>query len=50
MTTTELFTQPTQIIINRDDNDYAYGSLFLDKGISLSEITAKGFEYYQIYH
>lgn len=50
MTTSELITQPIALIINRDENNYAYGSLFLDTGLYLSEITSKSFEYYQIHH
>jgi len=50
MTTAELITQPIAIIINRNENLYSYGSLLLDTGSRLSEITANQYEYYQIHH
>jgi len=50
MTTSELITQPISLIVNRDDNNYATGTLFLDTGLKISEITSKSFEYYQINH
>lgn len=50
MTTSELLSQPIQIIINRDTQGFAQGSLLLDQGIRISEITSNQHEYYTIQH
>ncbi len=50
MTTTDLLTQPISILVNRDENGNAKGSLLLDEGISVSEFTANAFEHYNILH
>lgn len=49
MNTNDLFAQPISIIANRDSNGYAYGSIFLDKGSSLKELSDKNYEYYQFH-
>ena len=40
--------KPISIIVNRDQNRYAEGSIFLDKGISQKELDAEQYEYYKI--
>jgi hypothetical protein len=50
MTTADLLTMPISILINRDENGAAKGSLLLDDGISISEFSANEFEYYTIVH
>jgi alpha-glucosidase (family GH31 glycosyl hydrolase) len=35
------------LIVNRDDDGYATGNLFIDEGKNISEITTKTYEYYQ---
>jgi hypothetical protein len=41
---------PISVLINRDENGAAKGSLLLDDGISMSEFKANEFEYYTIVH
>lgn len=47
-TTNDLLKKPISLVANRDPNGFASGSLFLDGGISIKEITGKQFEYYKI--
>eukprot|EP00347_Sterkiella_histriomuscorum_P014109 403362137 len=48
MTTADLLKFPISLIANRDQNQYAYGTLFLDQGQTESEINNNQYEYYQI--
>ena len=34
------------LIVNRDHHGYAFGKLFIDEGISTSELTNKDYDYY----
>jgi alpha-glucosidase (family GH31 glycosyl hydrolase) len=50
-TTADLITKPTSILINRDaERLVSEGTVFLDGGESLSELTGSKYEYYQIQH
>jgi hypothetical protein len=42
--------KPISVVINRNEHKSAKGSLFLDDGISLSELDNKTYEYYTIEH
>jgi hypothetical protein len=44
-TTTDLITAPISLVVNRDDNGQASGSLLLDQGISRAEIASSNYEY-----
>jgi alpha-glucosidase (family GH31 glycosyl hydrolase) len=48
-TTADLSSKPISLYVNRDDNGYASGSLFLDQGISLTELSNSTYEYYQFH-
>ena len=39
-----------QILINRDDENFAQGKMFFDNGLSKKEIIDKSYEYYVIQH
>jgi len=49
-TTNDLLAQPISLLINRDENGYADGSLLLDGGLKISEIESNNHEYYTILH
>lgn len=49
-TTHDLLKQSVSIVVNRDESGKAEGTLFLDDGISRTEISDKEFEYYNIIH
>jgi hypothetical protein len=46
--TADVLTLPISIVANRDKNKNAYGTLFLDQGSKVDEITGNQYEYYQI--
>ena len=48
MTTVDVLAAPISLIANRDQNGYAGGSLFLDQGISRSEMDNNNYEYYSV--
>lgn len=48
MTTTDALSKPISVIINRDGNGQAGGELFLDQGISQSELDNYQYEYYNL--
>ena len=48
MTTADTLTRPISLIANRDVNGAAGGSLFLDQGISQTEMQTGVYEYYSI--
>jgi hypothetical protein len=35
------------LIVNRDEDGYAYGRLYIDEGKNTSELTNKDYEYYE---
>lgn len=39
----------THLLVNRDEQGHAEGRIFIDKGISLSEINDKTYEYYEFH-
>jgi hypothetical protein len=47
-TTADLIKAPISLIINRDTNLMASGTLLLDQGISRAEINNWNYEYYQL--
>lgn len=48
MTTKDVLAAPISLVINRDKNQQAGGSLFLDQGISQQEMWSQNYEYYNI--
>lgn len=44
-----LIAEPISLLVNRDDNGYAYGTVFLDNGSSLDELNNENYEYYQLH-
>lgn len=44
--TEQLATMGMNLVINRDDQGYAEGKLFIDEGKNISELTDKTYEYY----
>jgi hypothetical protein len=50
LTTADLMKQPIALVINRDEGKSASGTLFLDDGISKSELLNQTYEYYSIVH
>jgi len=44
-----LASAETNLVFNRDSDGHAGGKLFIDQGISLSEINDKTYEYYQFH-
>jgi hypothetical protein len=46
--TSQLNSKPISLLVNRDENNYATGSLFLDQGETLSELDNKNYEYYTL--
>lgn len=50
LTTVDLQQMPLSLIINRDVNKAAKGTVFLDSGISKSELVEKTYEYYTVEH
>lgn len=49
MTTNDLLQKPISLYAVRNEHGYAYGSVFLDKGISRAELDNKNIEYYQLH-
>ena len=48
--TGDLLKKPISLLVNRNENGYAYGTLFLDTGLQLEELEKNQYEYYQIHH
>lgn len=48
MTTTDLVKRPIALYVNRDSAMSAVGTLFLDGGVSMSELENKDYEFYEI--
>jgi hypothetical protein len=48
--TEDLIKRPINLVINRDTQKTAKGTLFLDQGSKQSEIIQKKYEYYQFTH
>ena len=48
--TAQLLKLPISMVINRNENKVASGTVFLDRGISKLEITEKKYEYYTVTH
>jgi len=47
MLASEFINEPISLVFNRDDNGYAEGTVFLDKGEKLSDLGGN-YEYYQV--
>jgi hypothetical protein len=47
LTVSGLVNKSISLYANRDENGFATGSVFLDKGETMSELSNKAYEYYQ---
>ena len=49
-TVKDIEAMPISLLVNRDDNGYATGTLLLDDGLTASELETSQYEYYQFHH